>query len=116
LSSASRLLVRGFRIEKTAPSGWVRSLVLNLAGGGESEVSGEWFHLALGRQLGWNTFKSANFSVARSGDHWLFSGRGLGHGVGLCQFGAVQLARQGSDFRRIALFYFPGTEIRAIRD
>ncbi len=116
LSAASRLQVSGFRIEKTMSGGWVRTLVLNCAGGHEFEVSGEWFHLALGRQLGWNTFKSANFTVERSGDMWLFSGRGLGHGVGLCQFGAMQLARQGMDFRQIARFYFPGTEIAVIRN
>jgi len=114
LSAASRLQVSGFQIEKTASGGWVRTLVLNCAGGRELLVSGEWFHLALGRQLGWNTFKSGNFTVERLGDHWLFSGRGLGHGVGLCQFGAMQLAWQGRDFRQIALFYFPGTEIRVI--
>jgi stage II sporulation protein D len=114
LSIASRLQVSGFQIEKTASAGWVQTLVLNCAGGGERLVSGEWFHLALGRQLGWNTFKSGNFTIERSGDHWLFSGRGLGHGVGLCQFGTMQLARQGMDFRQIARFYFPGTEIRLI--
>lgn len=114
LSAASGLQVSGFHIEKTASGGWVQTLVLNCFGKGELLVSGEWFHLALGRKLGWNTFKSGNFTAERSGEYWLFSGRGLGHGVGLCQFGAVQLARQGRDFRQIAQFYFPGTEIGVI--
>jgi stage II sporulation protein D len=116
LSKASGVQVSGFQIEKTASGGWVRTLVLHCIAGNEIRVSGEWFHLALGRQIGWSTFKSSNFSVEESGDHWLFTGRGLGHGVGLCQYGAIQLARQGWDFRQIAFFYFPGTEIRRTSD
>ena len=116
LSAATKLPVRDFQIVSAAPGGWVRMLALNCEGGCERLVSGEWFHLALGRQLGWNTFKSGNFTAERSGDQWLFSGRGLGHGVGLCQFGAMQLARQGMNFRQIAFFYFPGTEIRVLSD
>jgi stage II sporulation protein D len=116
LSIASRFQVSGFQIEKTAAGGWVQTLVLHCRDGRERFVSGEWFHLTLGRHLGWNTFKSGNFTAERAGDHWLFSGRGLGHGVGLCQFGAMRLARQGMDFRQIAQFYFPGTEIRKIND
>lgn len=116
LSAAAGLKVSGFQIEKTVSGGWVRTLVLHCAGERKLLVSGEWFHLALGRQLGWGTFKSGNFTVERSGGRWLFSGRGLGHGVGLCQFGAVQLARQGRDFRQIAQFYFPGTEVSVIHN
>jgi stage II sporulation protein D len=111
LSESAGHALAGWRIEEPAPGGWVKSMILSGAGGGERRVSGEWFHLALGRKLGWNTFKSGNFTVEKSGEGWLFSGRGLGHGVGLCQYGAMQMAEQGRGFQQIALFYFPGTEI-----
>jgi len=40
------------------------------------------------------------------------SGGGNGHGVGLCQWGAIGRARAGADYREILSAYFPGTEIR----
>jgi len=38
-------------------------------------------------------------------------GRGYGHGVGMCQWGAVGRARAGQDFRTILRTYFPGTTV-----
>lgn len=38
-------------------------------------------------------------------------GGGLGHGVGLCQWGARGLARSGADARAILAYYYPGTGI-----
>ena len=42
------------------------------------------------------------------------AGAGAGHGVGLCQWGAVGRARAGQDYRRILSTYFPGTTIERI--
>jgi stage II sporulation protein D len=39
-------------------------------------------------------------------------GRGWGHGVGMCQWGAMQLSRDGHTFREILRHYYPGTELR----
>ncbi len=39
-------------------------------------------------------------------------GRGNGHGVGMCQWGAIGRARAGQDVRTILASYFPGTEIQ----
>src|SRR5687767_8974979 len=41
----------------------------------------------------------------------LVRGRGNGHGVGLCQWGAIARARAGDDFRAILKAYYPGAEI-----
>jgi stage II sporulation protein D len=38
-------------------------------------------------------------------------GRGYGHGVGLCQWGAIARARAGDDFRAILKAYYPGADI-----
>lgn len=38
-------------------------------------------------------------------------GRGSGHGVGMCQVGALRKARSGEDYRQILFHYYPGTEI-----
>lgn len=40
--------------------------------------------------------------------------RGYGHSVGMCQFGAMALARDGANYRDILLYYFPGTEFLSV--
>jgi len=68
------------------------------------------FRLAIdttGRKL-----KSAAFQIADTGDKWAFtSGRGYGHGVGMCQCGAEALARQGKTADQILFYYYPGSKI-----
>ncbi len=66
------------------------------------------FKIRVNRALGWNKIKMVRFSVSKMGDNFVFSGRGLGHGVGLSQSGAVLMARKGMGFARIIGFYFPG--------
>jgi stage II sporulation protein D (peptidoglycan lytic transglycosylase) len=41
-------------------------------------------------------------------------GGGYGHGVGMCQSGAIGRARAGQDFRTILMTYYPGTSVGAI--
>jgi len=42
------------------------------------------------------------------------AGAGSGHGVGMCQWGAIGRARAGQDYRKILTTYFPGTKIERI--
>ena len=42
---------------------------------------------------------------------WLFSGRGWGHGVGLCQVGAYGMAVRGHDYREILRHYYSGARL-----
>jgi stage II sporulation protein D len=55
--------------------------------------------------------RSSFFSVLAEGDSLLFKGRGYGHGVGLCQEGAMEMALKGFDFREIISFYYTGVKI-----
>ncbi len=41
-------------------------------------------------------------------------GRGNGHGVGMCQWGAIGRARSGQDFHRILQTYYPGTTVEPV--
>jgi len=41
-------------------------------------------------------------------------GGGWGHGIGMCQVGAMGRARDGQDFRTILTTYYPGTELRRL--
>ena len=50
--------------------------------------------------------KSAWFSVTADGDNIVLHGRGYGHGVGLCQEGAMTMAEKGYVYMDILHFYF----------
>lgn len=80
---------------------------------GTRVLSGEEFYLAWGRGRRWHELKSTAFDVQREGDLYVFQGRGLGHGVGLCQHGARGRAQAGFGFREILAAYFPGLELGA---
>jgi stage II sporulation protein D len=53
------------------------------------------------------TTRAADGSVARLTLH----GMGYGHGVGMCQWGAIGRARAGQDYRTILRTYYPGTSV-----
>jgi stage II sporulation protein D len=55
--------------------------------------------------------KSTYFSCYPEGNDVVIKGKGFGHGVGLCQEGAMKMARTGLDFEQILKFYFPGSSI-----
>ncbi|MBE7493052.1 MAG: SpoIID/LytB domain-containing protein [Planctomycetes bacterium] len=57
---------------------------------------------------------STNFTARRSGDEWLFEGKGYGHGAGMCQWSARGMARQGWDSTRILKTMYPGSELKTL--
>jgi stage II sporulation protein D len=56
--------------------------------------------------------KSTYFSCHEEGEFVVLNGRGFGHGVGLCQEGAMKMAKYDFRYQEIALFYFPGIHFR----
>lgn len=58
--------------------------------------------------------RSTFFSVSVKGDSVLLMGRGYGHGVGLCQEGAMVMAAKGFNYRQIIGFYYTGVTVRTI--
>lgn len=54
---------------------------------------------------------SAFFSVEDKGVIVVLNGKGYGHGVGMCQIGAMEMSRQGKSFREIIDFYFHDVEV-----
>jgi len=70
--------------------------------------------LAIGRRLGWDAVPSNNFTAYGDGGEVTLQGVGQGHGLGLCQRGARNMAEYGSDFRAILDHYFPNTRLEAL--
>ena len=54
---------------------------------------------------------STRFAIARNGNRYTFTGTGFGHGVGLCQRGAIARAHRGDGSADILATYFPGTAL-----
>lgn len=58
--------------------------------------------------------RSADFTLAHANGQFTFTVKGYGHGVGMSQTGAEAMARQGSTYRDILSWYYPGTKITAV--
>lgn len=50
--------------------------------------------------------RSTYFSVEEVGDKLLLKGKGFGHGVGMCQEGAIRMANLGKQYQEIIHFYY----------
>lgn len=75
-------------------------------------ISATDFYHGIGRRAGWNAVRSSWFTLMQGRDYIFLDGIGSGHGVGLCQWGAEGMARNGHKYREILKHYYPGTEIR----
>ncbi len=94
-------------------SGRVRTVSLAGAGGSQL-ISASSLRFAVGRTLGWNTLRSELYTVQALDGKLRFEGRGEGHGAGLCQDGADEMAAQGKTYREILDFYYPGTTVSTL--
>ena len=103
--------IDSIRILKRTPSG--RAITLQVSGAGSTAtISASSFHFAVNRSLGWNQIRSDWYELDVSNHSLHIKGKGHGHGVGLCQDGAFEMAREGKSYREILAFYFPGTSVR----
>ena len=111
--------VRGVRVASTTPSGRVGTLEID-AEGGTQALRGNDIRYALraasGEILPSTYFSVESAVVGRDGrvSSLTLRGTGNGHGVGMCQWGAIGRARAGHDYRRILQAYFPGTTLRRV--
>jgi len=98
--------VTSVRIAKYGPSGRAQTLQL-----GSTTVSAPALRLALGSEWIRSTFLTG---VKVEGNQLVLKGKGFGHGVGLCQWGAKRLAEQGHSPEDIVKFYYKGIEIKKL--
>lgn len=64
--------------------------------------------------FGRNILPSNNFVMTQKGDVFHVEGKGYGHGVGMCQLGALELAKRGYNYRQILSHYFPRHKMKKI--
>ena len=89
-----------------------RAEMITLRGARTFVVRGEVFRDAMTRAFGAASIRSTLFTVKRSNDRYVFSGKGYGHGVGLCQAGALARIKSGASVDGVLAHYFPGTTLR----
>ena len=100
------------RIKRVQTSGKSRSGraldVLITSNTGVSRLSGNNFRIKIGE----SKLKSTNFNMINHPDGILFKGKGYGHGVGMSQWGARRMAKEGSGYHDILKFYYQNIKIR----
>jgi stage II sporulation protein D len=74
------------------------------------------FSLPFGQIRNDLNLRSAFFSVVKEGNLITFKGRGYGHGVGLCQEGAMVMAARGFKYSEIIRFYYSDVIISDIKN
>jgi len=78
----------------------------------------ESFRLTINRVKGWNFIRSNNYTISEKiidgQKNFHFKGEGLGHGVGLCQHGAMALSKLGYNRYEILEHYYPDIQFMHI--
>jgi stage II sporulation protein D len=120
-SSAPRLSlgrITGFRVEGRTASDRVRAVSIQTERG-NYVVRGNDVRFVL-RTPGGSLLNSTYFTAETTSDgtggiaSLVLRGGGYGHGIGMCQFGAIGRARAGQDYRTILTTYFPGTTVSRV--
>jgi stage II sporulation protein D len=99
--------VLSLAVRSLTPSGRARSVSVTAAGGAFLLDAGD-----LRRELGTVRLPSTAFMVEGDGAGFVFSGRGYGHGAGMCQWGARGAAQRGLAFSDILSRYYQGAELK----
>jgi len=97
------------RVLERDPAG--RALTVLLDGERSPVVRGEELRLRLLQSFGARSLASTRFDARVEAGTIIFEGRGRGHGVGLCQVGALARARGGATVEAVLAHYFPGATV-----
>ena len=101
----------GIKVMKRTPHGRVSEVEIQMSTGCITMTGYEFYRL-VGETLGWHLVKSDWFSVLNERGRIMIQGRGLGHGVGMNQWGAQEMAQKNFKYPEIIAYYMPGVEVR----
>ena len=107
LGLVNEQILKAILVTQRSASGRIAEIAVMFEGEPVRHITSQDFR----RILGFNKLKSANFSFQWFGDTMKVSGKGHGHGVGLCQWGAKSLAREGKSWRQILARYYPNARL-----
>ncbi|MFH1359871.1 MAG: SpoIID/LytB domain-containing protein [Candidatus Omnitrophota bacterium] len=104
-------LIKDIEILERNKSGRIDKLLITTRDNKTLEMEGKTFRDIIGP----NIIKSNNYQTIPKGYYMDFSGKGWGHGVGLCQWGVNFMARERYSYDKILKFYYPGVDIVSMR-
>lgn len=96
--------VTGAKIESCDSAGYVMTVAI-----GEETISGEEFRNTYG-------LASSCFELQSFEKNTRVITKGVGHGLGLSQYTANQMAKDGKDYKEILQYFFEGTEIQEVAE
>ena len=103
--------LNGVSVTKYAKSGRVLEIVVD-TDAGKFTFSKDAIRWVFGSLK--STFFVLDVNDTASGREYVFSGAGWGHGVGLCQFGAMRMGKDGRSYLEILRRYYPGAVIDSL--
>ncbi|MCX5786374.1 MAG: SpoIID/LytB domain-containing protein [Elusimicrobia bacterium] len=106
-SGSTALKIKAIKVYKKDRSGRALSLLFHTDQGDFQLPAGEFR-----KNFGSNSFRSTYITrIKEDKSGYEFYGRGWGHGVGLCQEGAKEMAARGKSYKKILRHYYPGASI-----
>lgn len=60
--------------------------------------------------------KSSDFTIEQNDQHLIFTTKGYGHGIGMSQYGANGMAKEGKSYKEIVKYYYQDIEISTITE
>lgn len=100
--------IRTIRAAKRSNSG--RWIVVKIIGKRKTiSLPGNEFRILLGI----NRLRSTKFIIQKQGNKFIIKGRGWGHGVGFCQWGAKKMAEKGRKYYHILSYYYRGARLKS---
>ena len=103
--------IKDLAIQGLTASGRVAQIAVVTSEGLSHIISGAEFRSL----VGFDRLRSTNFQIVRKENgQFEFAGRGHGHGVGLCQWGARKLAATGTNYRDILKHYYPQATLSTV--
>jgi stage II sporulation protein D len=111
--SRTRIGTRFRRVEIASRDASGRALAVTLIGSNTISVRAEVFRAVMTQAFGPRSIRSTWFEVVGDRSRLHFSGVGFGHGVGLCQGGALRRVEARQTPAEILAHYFPGTRLQS---
>lgn len=101
--------LKSVKADPTDSSGRVSGVAVS--GDKRLDIRSDEFRTVVNRQLGPKGIQSTRFTIRPTRTGYVLKGTGFGHGVGLCQLGALARARRDTPIDAILAVYFPGASL-----
>ncbi len=105
-------MIKEIMVAGRTDSGRIKSLKITTRDGKSMSISGRRFRDIIGP----NVIKSNQYEIKMKGYYFDLTGRGWGHGVGMCQWGAYRMAKKRYKYTSILEHYYPGAGITKISE